>query len=77
MKTFIFSYDYDPKSEQIRLKCDGQRYTKSVFSWETKNVGDTAYVFWIQDLETVELSDGKITPILNPITYNLEINQNG
>ena len=69
MKTLMFSYDYDPKIEQIWILCDGQRYTRSVFSWEKLGQGDAAFAFTIWDVETVELSDGKITPIHNPIAY--------
>ena len=77
VKTFIYKYDYNPQEERVRIICDGQRYVKSVLSWEPRQSGDTAWVFTLRDMETVELSDGKITPISNPFTYVLEVNSAG
>ena len=73
----MYTYDYDPKSEVVRVVCDGGRYTKSVLSWEKRNQGDTAYIFSVKDIETVELADGKITPINDAWTYVMEVNQQG
>ena len=77
VKTLMYTYDYDPKSEVIRMVCDGGRYTKSVISWESWNQGDCAYIFSIWDVETVELADGKITPINDAWTYVMEVNKSG
>lgn len=77
LKTFLYTYVYDPKDEIVKINCDGQRYTKSTLNWVRKSHGDCEWMFSLRDIETFELADGKITPIENSLTYDFEINKNG